>query len=138
MIEHTNLISEENGYKSFNFFQIDDSLKELLFEDYYNYKTEQYNKQELVDNLYNTNFTNKYDPVAHKQIFDLYIDNEKFIDKAKFIYSVIDANKYTQFAQQNQEIENPDEMTITYSVIDSVGVKVQIYRITIEDIAFLF
>lgn len=138
MIEHTNLISDDNGYKSFNHFKIHDTFKEMLFDDYFNYNTNEYNKRELAEDLYNKNFVNKYDPIEHKQIFDMYINNEKFKQKALFIYSLINEAKYTAFVQNNPEIDNPNELTIVYSVLDSDGVKVQIYNISIADIAFLF
>ena len=138
MIEHTNLISDNNGYKSFNHFEISDSLKDILFENYFNYKTEDFDKENLIEDLYNKNFVNKYDAVEHKQVFDMYIDNEKFKNKALFVYSIIDNKKYETFVKNNPEIKNPNDFTITYSVIDSDGVKVQVYNITISDIAFLF
>ena len=66
------------------------------------------------------------------------INNEKFKEKAKFIYSVIDYDKYVKFVEENQTIENPNELIISYSVVDSDGVKVQIYNIGISDISFVF
>lgn len=138
MIEHTNLISEEDGYKKFNHFQISDELKDLLYKDYHSYKTAHFTRDTQIEELYNRQFTHKYDPIEHKQIFDLYINNVQFKEKAKFIYSIIDEGKFKEFAQQNPEIDNPNDLIISYSVIDSSGVKVQLYKVTIADIAFLF
>ena len=58
--------------------------------------------------------------------------------KAKFIYSVIDYDKYVKFVEDNQTIENPNELIISYSVVDSDGVKVNVYNIGITDISFVF
>jgi uncharacterized short protein YbdD (DUF466 family) len=69
---------------------------------------------------------------------ELYINNEKFKEKAKFIYSVIDYDKYVKFVEDNQTIENPNELIISYSVVDSDGVKVNVYNIGITDISFVF
>ena len=47
--------------------------------------------------------------------------------------------------KQNQDgsfspttIENPNELIIPYNVVDSDGVKINIYNISIADIAFVF
>lgn len=138
MIEHTNLISDDDGYKSFNHFEISETLKDILYDDYFNYKTQLFDKTKLTEELYHTNFVNKYDPVEHKQIFDVYINKDSFRQKAYFVYSIIDYKRYETFVNENKEIENPNDMTITYSVLDSLGVKVQIYKVSIADIAFLF
>jgi hypothetical protein len=43
-----------------------------------------------------------------------------------------------KFVEDNETIENPNELIISYSVVDSDGVKVNIYNIGITDIAFVF
>lgn len=139
MIEQTALLkTDENGYKQYNHFEIHETLESILFEDYYNYNNDKFNKQELIEALYNKNFVEKYDREQHQQIFELYIDNAKFKEKAQFVYALVDTEKYKQFAKANPEIENPNELTITYSILDSDGVKVQLFKISIADIAFLF
>lgn len=139
MIEQEALLKvDEDGYKQFNHFEISEELKDILFDDYYNYNNAQYNKQELIEELYNKNFVNKYDREQHKQIFELYIDDEKFKTKAQFIYSLVDEEKFKTFVAQNAEIENPNALTITYNIVDSEGVKVQMQKVSIADIAFLF
>lgn len=139
MIEQQALLKvDENGYKQFNHFEVHETLEAILFEDYYNYNNKDFNKQALIEELYNKNFVNKYDREQHQQIFELYINNTKFKEKAQFVYALIDEDKYKTFAQANPEIENPNELTITYSILDSEGVKVQMYQISIADIAFLF
>ncbi|MGB7401502.1 MAG: hypothetical protein WA916_02935 [Arcobacter sp.] len=40
--------------------------------------------------------------------------------------------------ENHQEIENPNDLTIKYSVIDSDNTKVLMYNISIADIAFVF
>lgn len=138
MIIKTELISDEDGYKRFNHFEINKGLKDILFDDYYLYNKESLDKKNIIENLYNKNFVNKYDREAQKEIFDLYIDNDEFKKKAQFIYSIIDYDKYAKFALENPELDNANEMTIKYSILDSDGVKVQIYHISIIDISFVF
>ena len=80
---------------------------------------------------------------AHKEeiweiIYERFINNEKFKEKAKFIYSVIDYDKYVKFVELNETIENPNELIISYSVVDSDSVKINVYNIGISDIAFVF
>ncbi|MFV0561723.1 hypothetical protein [Malaciobacter mytili] len=138
MIEYINEISNENGYKRYNQYSISDSFKELIFDDYYVYNTKEYNKKELAEKLYNKNFVNKYNKDTQKEIFDLYINNEKFKEKVLFIYSIIDEEKYTQFVQKNPNIQNPNDYTITYNIVDSDGVNVNMYQLSLSDIAFVF
>ncbi len=72
------------------------------------------------------------------EVFSLYINNEKFKEKVLFIYSILDENRYKKFVENHQEIENPNDLTIKYSVIDSDNTKVLMYNISIADIAFVF
>ena len=88
--------------------------------------------------MYKKNFYDKYDENTYKEAYERYINNEKFKEKAKFIYSVIDYDKYVKFVETNETIENPNELIISYSVVDSDGVKVNIYNIGISDISFVF
>lgn len=88
--------------------------------------------------MYKKNFYDKYDRVTYKEVYEKYIDNEKFKEKAKFVYSIIDYDKFVKFVEENESIENPNELTITYSVVDSDGVKVIVYNLLITDIAFVF
>ena len=138
MIEYSNLISDENGYKRFNHFEISKDLESILADDYHTYNTDEFSKDGLVTKLYKKNFIDKYNRDTQKEIFSLYIDNEKFKEKAQFIYSIIDIEKYINFVNKNSQIENPNELTVKYSVLDSHGVKVQIYNLTINDISFVF
>lgn len=138
MIEKTHFISEENGYKRYNHFEISEGLQEILDDEYFLYDTKKFKKQEFIEKLYKKNFTDKYDRKTQKEVFKLYIDNNDFKKKAQFIYSIIDYDKYKNFVLKNPELENPNELTIKYSILDSEGVKVQIYFISIVDISFVF
>ncbi len=138
MIEKTHFISEDNGYKKYNHFEISKELESILAEDYYLYDSDKFSKQELIEELYKKNFINKYDKETQKEVFDLYIDNNEFKKKAQFVYSLIDYDKYSNFVLENPELENPGDLTIKYSILDSEGVKVQIYHISIIDISFVF
>lgn len=138
MIEYTNLISEENGYKKFNHFEISKNLEMILADDYFEYNTISFSKQDLVTKLYKKNFIDKYNRDTQKEIYSLYIDNDKFREKALFIYSIIDINKYVDFINKNLEIKNPNDFIIKYYILDSQGVKVQIYNLNIRDISFVF
>lgn len=138
MIEKTHFISEENGYKKYNHFEIHDDLKSIIYDDYYLYNTNEFEKELLVEDLYKKNFVSKYDRDTQKEIFDTYIDNEEFMKKAKFIYSIIDFDKYKNFVLENPELNNADELRIKYSITDSDSVSVQIYYISIVDISFVF
>lgn len=138
MIEHTNLISQEDEYKRFNHFEISKELEQILAEDYFTYNTDDFNKKDLIKDLYKKNFEDKYSRDSQQEIFKLYIDNEQFKQKAQFIYSVIDIEKYINFVNNNKEIKNPNNLTIKYSILDSDAVKVQIYYLNIIDISFVF
>ncbi|WP_072682066.1 hypothetical protein [Arcobacter sp. LA11] len=138
MIEYSSLISDENGYKRFNHFEISKDLENILADDYHTYNTDKFSKDDLVTQLYKKNFVDKYDRDTQKEIFSLYIDNEKFKEKAQFVYSIIDIEKYINFVNENSQVENPNELTVKYSILDSEGVKVQIYNLTINDISFVF
>lgn len=138
MIKTTHEISNEDGYIKYNFFEIHPDLEVIIAQDYHTYKTDKYTKESYCEDLYKKNFYDKYDEVAYKEVYEKYINNEKFKEKAMFVYSVIDYEKYKQFVELNPEIQNPNELTITYSILDSSGVKVQIYHLSIADIAFVF
>lgn len=138
MIESTQIISNEDGYKKYGKFEISDNLKELLFEDYFLYQTKEFKRKELVEALYQTNFIAKYDRVSQSQIFEQYIDNEQFKEKSLFVYSIINSQKFKEFVERNPEIQNPNDYTIEYSIIDSDGTSVQLYYVGLKDIAFVF
>ncbi|WP_375723226.1 hypothetical protein LXN10_11895 [Arcobacter sp. KX21116] len=138
MIEKRYLIEENKDYSKFNYFEISDELEEILADDYYTYNSKEYKKDELVEKMYDINFVNKYDMEKQPEVFSLYINNEKFKEKVLFIYSILDENRYKKFVENHQEIENPNDLTIKYSVIDSDNTKVLMYNISIADIAFVF
>ncbi|WP_419764342.1 MAG: hypothetical protein ACNI28_11240 [Arcobacter sp.] len=138
MIEKRYLIEEDNNYARFNLFEISDKLEEILTDDYYTYNSKDFTKDKFVKDLYKNNFIEKYDRETQAEIFNLYIDNEKFKEKVFFIYSVIDKDKYKEFVKKYNEIENPNDFTINYSVIDSENTKILMYNISIADIAFVF
>lgn len=138
MIDKKHLLSDENGYQRFNHFEISEELEELLSNDYFLYNTNEFSKYDLIENLYKTNFEDKYNREADKEIFKLYIDNEKFKEKAQFVYSIIDYEKYSQFVSKNPELTEGNDLTIKYSILDSDGVKVEVYFISILDISFVF
>lgn len=138
MIESKHEISNENGYIRYNNFIIDETIKNIISDDYYLYGSDEYTKNNLCEKLYKTNFYDKYDKDANQLIYSKYIDNEKFKNKAFFIYSIIDYEKYKKFVKENETIENPNDLTITYNIIDSDNTKVLIYNINIVDISFVF
>ncbi len=138
MIKTTHEISNENGYIKYNFFEIHPDLEAIIAEDYHTYNTKDYDKKDYCEAMYKENFYNKYDKDTYKEVYEKYINNEKFKEKALFVYSIIDLEKFKKFVELNPEIENPNELTITYSILDSSGVKVQIYHLNIADIAFVF
>ena len=138
MIKTTALISDENGYKKYNLFEIHGDLEPIIADDYLSYSSENFKKASYCELMYKKNFYDKYDETTYKEVYERYINNEKFKEKAKFIYSVIDYDKYVKFVEENQTIENPNELIISYSVVDSEGVKVNVYNISITDIAFVF
>ncbi len=138
MIKNTNLISDIDGYKKYNYFEISEELEDILCSDFNEYNKDSSLKQDLIDNLYKVNFEDKYNRADNKEIFKLYIDNQQFKDKTQFIYSIVDYDKYKEFVSKNDELENANELTIKYCILDSDGVKVQIYHISIVDISFVF
>ncbi len=138
MIKTTSLISDENGYKKYNLFETAEGLQDIIADDYLTYASENFKKDSYCELMYKKNFYDKYDRVVYKEVYEKYIDNEKFKEKAKFVYSIIDYDKYVKFVEENESIENPNELTITYSVVDSDGVKVIVYNLAITDIAFVF
>lgn len=138
LIEYIHEISNEDGYKRYSKFQISETLKYILFDDYYLYGSTSFNKMDLIEELYKKNFSNKYDREGQAEIFKLYIDNQAFKDKTQFVYSLIDYDKYVKFVKENENIENPGDYTITYDIVDSDGVKVTMYSVNIADIAFVF
>lgn len=138
MIRTTALISDENGYKKYNLFEIHEDLQNVMANDYLEYSSQNLKKAAYCELMYKKNFYDKYDETTYKEVYERYINNEKFKEKAKFIYSIIDYDKYVKFVEENQTIQNPNELIISYSIVDSDGVKVEIYNIGISDIAFVF
>jgi len=138
MIETKHEISNEDGYKRYSNFIINDKLKEIIADDYYLYGSSDFNKTNLCEQLYKLNFYDKYDKDTNSVVYSQYIDNQKFQDKAKFIYSIIDYEKYKKFVENNENVENPNELTITYNILDSDNTKVLMYNINIVDISFVF
>ena len=138
MIKTTHEISNEDGYIKYNLFEIHPSLEGILSDDYYKYASKDFTKDELCEALYKENFYDKYDESEYKEVYEKYINNKNFKDKAIFIYSVIDFNRYKEFALANDTIENPNELTLNYSILDSTGVKIDIYNLSIVDISFVF
>ncbi|MFK2821411.1 hypothetical protein [Arcobacter sp. YIC-80] len=138
MIKTTHEISNENGYIKYNFFEIHPDLEAIIAEEYNTYNTDKFSKQEYCEAMYKKNFYDKYDEVTYKEVYEKYINNEKFKEKAMFIYSIVDFDKFKKFVELNPEIQNPNDLTITYSILDSSGVKVQIYNLTINDLVFVF
>jgi len=138
MIESKYEISNEDGYKKYSNFIIHEDLKDILSNDYESYGSSSFNKTELCESFYKQNFYEKYDKDANQLVYSKYINNEQFKNKAHFIYSIIDFDKYKQFVEKNENIKNPNELTITYNIIDSDNTKVLIYSISIVDISFVF
>ena len=138
MIRTTALISDENGYKKYNLFEIHEDLEPIIADDYLDFSSENFIKAAYCELMYKKNFYDKYDETTYKEVYERYINNEKFKEKAKFIYSVIDYDKYVKFVELNKTIENPNELIISYSVVDSDGIKINVYNIGISDIAFVF
>ncbi|AXX95455.1 hypothetical protein [Arcobacter ellisii] len=132
MIRTTSLISDENGYKKYNLFEIHETLQDIIADDYLEYSSKNFKKDSYCELMYKKNFYDKYDRDKYKEVYEKYIDNEKFV------YSIIDYDKYVKFVELNETIENPNELIISYSVVDSDGVKVNFYNIGIRDIAFVF
>lgn len=129
MIKTTNEISTEDGYSRYNFFEIHPDLEAIIHKDYQKYGTKDFDRDEYCEEMYKKNFYDKYDEVAYKEVYERYINNQNFKDKAKFIYSIIDFDKYKEFVALNETIENPAELIISYSILDNSGVKVNIYNV---------
>ncbi len=138
MIESKYEISNENGYIKYSNFIVSDGLKEILSNDYETYGSSSFNKEELCEKLYKLNFYDKYDEGANELVYSKYINNLQFKNKAHFIYSIIDYKKYRKFVEENENIENPNDLTITYNILDSDNTKVLMYSISIVDISFVF
>ena len=138
MIKTTSEISNEDGYKKYNLFEIHEDLEPIIADDYLTYSSKDFKKDSYCELMYKKNFYDKYDENTNKEIYERFINNEKFKEKAKFIYSVIDYDKYVKFVELNKTIENPNELIISYSVVDSDGIKINVYNIGISDIAFVF
>ncbi|QDF28409.1 hypothetical protein [Halarcobacter anaerophilus] len=138
MIIKQHLLEETNDYKKYNYFEITENLEEILADDYILYKSSDFKNDSVAEELYKKNFLDKYDRKKDKEIYSLYIDDKKFEEKVKFIYSVIDYKKYINFVAKNIEIRDPLEYTIKYSILDSEGSKIEIYHISIVDISFVF
>ena len=113
-------------------------LEPIIADDYLTYSSKDFKKDSYCELMYKKNFYDNYDENTNKEIYERFINNEKFKEKAKFIYSVIDYEKYVKFVEANPTIKNPNELIISYSVVDSEGVKVNIYNIGIVDISFVF
>jgi hypothetical protein len=138
MIKTMAEISNDSGYKKYNLFEIHEDLEPIIADDYLTYSSKDFKKAAYCELMYKKNFYDKYDETTYKEVYERYINNEKFKEKAKFIYSVIDYDKYVKFVEDNKIIENPNELIISYGVVDSEGVKINIYNIAISDIAFVF
>ncbi len=138
MIESKYEISNEDGYIKYNNFIVSDGLKDILSNDYEMYGSSLFNKEELCEKLYKLNFYDKYDEDANELVYSKYINNQQFKNKAHFIYSIIDYEKYKKFVAENENIENPNDLTITYNILDSDNTKVLMYSISIIDISFVF
>lgn len=138
MVEKKYEISNENNYKKYNNFIISKDLEKLLRKDYYLYSSKEFNLNEKIENLYKKNFNDKYDLASNSLVYEKYINNESFKNKALFIYSMIDENKYEEFVKNNAKLENPNDFTLEYSIIDSEGTKVNVYNLNIKDISFVY
>lgn len=138
MIKTTHEISNEDGYIKYNFFEIHPDLQAIIADDYFKYDTKEFEKADYCESMYKKNFYDKYDETTYKEVYDRYINNDEFKKKALFIYSIIDFDKYVKFVEENDTIDNPNELTVSYSILDSAGVKISIYNIAITDIAFVF
>ena len=138
MINKRYEIENENDYKKYNHFEISDNFKELLRKDYYLYNSKDFLNKKLTEDLYKINFNDKYDENAHALVYEKYINNENFKNKALFIYSMIDENKYKSFVKNNPDVKNPNDYSLHYSIIDSDGTKVDMYNLNLVDITFVY
>ena len=138
MIEKKQELSNEQGYKKYSYFKISKALESLLKKEYILYNTKTFDKHEELEALYKKNFYDKYDKSANSMVYEKYINNESFKNKALFIYAIIDFDKYSNFVKNNKEIKNPNDYTLEYSILDSKDVKINIYNLNILDISFVF
>ena len=138
MIEKKQELSNEQGYKKYSYFKISKALESLLKKEYFLYNTKTFDKPEELEALYKKNFYDKYDESANSMVYEKYINNESFKNKALFIYAIIDFDKYSNFVKNNKEIKNPNDYTLEYSILDSKDVKINIYNLNILDISFVF
>ena len=138
MIEKKQELSNEQGYKKYSYFKISKALENLLKKEYFLYNTKTFDKHEELEVLYKKNFYDKYDESANSMVYEKYINNESFKNKALFIYAIIDFDKYSNFVKNNKEIKNPNDYTLEYSILDSKDVKINIYNLNILDISFVF
>ena len=138
MIEKKQELSNEEGYKKYSYFKISEALGNLLKEEYFLYNTKTFKKHDEFEALYKKNFYDKYDESANSMVYEKYINNESFKNKALFIYAIIDYDKYSEFVKNNVEIKNPNDYTLEYSILDSKDVKINIYNLNILDISFVF
>ncbi|MCJ8326345.1 MAG: hypothetical protein MJK08_04500 [Campylobacterales bacterium] len=138
MVEKRYEISNEDNYKKYNNFVISKNLEKLLRKDYYLYSSKEFNLNEKIENLYKKNFNDKYDLASNSLVYEKYINNESFKNKALFIYSMIDENKYEEFVKNNAKLKNPNDFTLEYSIIDSEGTKINVYNLNIKDISFVY
>lgn len=138
MIEKRYELLEEKGYKKYSHFNISSALEELLNEDYYLYNSKEFIKKDESEALYKKNFNEKYDESTNALVYEKYINNVNFKNKALFIYSLINEEKYKKFVKKNKDLKNPNDYTCEYSIIDSQGVKINIYNLNIVDISFVF
>lgn len=138
MIEKRHELSDENGYKKYSHFTISPALEELLNEEYYLYKSKEFTKASQLEAMYKKNFNDKYDEVANAAVFEKFINNEAFKNKALFIYNLINEEKYRKFALEHENLPNPNDYSCEYNIIDSEGVKVNVYNLNIVDISFVY
>ena len=77
MIRTTAEISNENGYKKYNLFEIHENLESIIAEDYLTYASENFKKAAYCELMYKKNFYDKYDETTYKEVYERYINNEK-------------------------------------------------------------
>ncbi len=138
MIEKRYELSNENGYKKYSSFTISSALAELVNDDYYLYNSCDFAKKDEGIDLYNKYFIDKYDEVQNVMVFEKYINNENFKNKALFIYALINEKKFKAFVTKNMDLKNPNDYSCEYNIIDSQGVKINMYNLNIVDISFVF
>jgi len=138
MIEKKYELSNEDTYKSYSHFKISSALKHLINEDYYLYNTKEFKRSLELEALYKKNFYDRYDTNQHALVYEKYINNENFKNKALFIYALIDEDKYKAFVKDNEDLKNPNDFTCEYNIIDSQGTSINVYNLNIVDISFVF